>query len=148
MGATNEMFIQMQDALVNDLNKIKNGEVHLLQATIELRKQRVFHEEMIEEIKAFESENYNEIEAEAKEYQNEYGGASFEFRNGRKTFDFNGIEEIKEAKEHAKKVESKYKSAWEMKQKGLAPVDEETGEVLQVPTVKYGKSVMIVKLPK
>lgn len=148
MGVTSEMFIQMQDALVNDISRVENGEVHLLEATIELRKQKAFHEQMIENIKSFESENFNEIEVQAKEYQNEYKGSTFEFRNGRKTFDFKGIEEVEIAKDNAKEIEAKYKAAWEMKQKGLAPVDEDTGEVLQVPTVKYGKSVMVVKLPK
>lgn len=148
MGATSELFIQMQDQLVNTINQVENGDIQVLDAVIEMRKQREFHEQMLKEISHFESENYNEIELEAKEHQNEFRGAKFEFRNGRKTFSFKGIEEVEKATKDLKSVKDKYQSAWEMKQKGLAPVDEETGEVLQIPTVSYGKSSMVIKLPK
>lgn len=148
MGATSELFIQMQDQLVNTINQVENGDIQVLDAVIEMRKQREFHEQMLKEISHFESEKYNEIELEAKEHQNEFRGAKFEFRSGRKTFSFKGIDEVEKATEDLKTVKDKYQSAWEMKQKGLAPVDEDTGEVLQLPTVSYGKSSMVVKLPK
>lgn len=148
MGATSELFIQMQDELVNTINQVESGDIEVLDAVIKMRKQKAFHEEMLKEIAHFENEKFNEIELEAKEYQNEFRGAKFEFRNGRKTFSFKGIDEVEKATKDLKSVKDKYQSAWEMKQKGLAPVDEDTGEVLQLPTVSYGKSSMVVKLPK
>lgn len=148
MGATSELFIQMQDKFINTCNNVENGNIELLEGVIEMRKQKAFHEQMIKDINAFEYENYNEIESSAKEHQNEFRGVKFEFRGGRKTFDFKGIEEVQIAKDNAKEIEQKYKTAWEMKQKGFAPVDEETGEILKLPNVKFGKSIMVVKLPK
>lgn len=148
MGAISELYIQMQDEFINTCDNVENGNIELLEAVIEMRKQKAFHEQMIKDINEFEAQNYNDIENSAKDYQNEFRGVKFEFRGGRKTFDFKGIEEVQIAKDNAKEIEQKYKTAWEMKQKGFAPVDEETGEVLQIPIVKYGKSSMIVKLPK
>lgn len=148
MGATSELFIQMQDELVNTLDSVENGDINVLDAVIEFRKQKAFHEQMIKEINHFESENYNEIEISAKEHQNEFRGAKFEFRAGRKTFDFSEINEVVDAKKKAKEVEAKYKTAWQLNQKGTSALDEDTGEILQIPTVKYGKSSMVVKLPK
>lgn len=148
MGATSELFLQIQDEFVNTCDNVENGNTELLEAVIEMRKQRAFHEQMLKDISSFESEYLNEIENSAKEHQNEFKGAKFEFRAGRKTFDFSGIEEVKIAKQNAKEIESKYKTAWELNQKGTSALDEDTGEILQIPSVKYGKSSMVVKLPK
>ncbi|WP_435416298.1 hypothetical protein [Polaribacter aestuariivivens] len=148
MGATSELFIQMQDELVNTCEQVENGDIEILDAVIEFRKQRSFHEQMLKEIGSFENQYFNEIENSAKEHQNEYRGAKFEFRAGRKNFDYSKIDEVVKAKENAKAVESKYKTAWDLSQKGTSALDEDTGEILQIPIVKYGKSTMVVKLPK
>lgn len=148
MGATSELFIQMQDELVNVCEQVENGDIEILDAVVQMRKQRSFHEEMLKEIGNFENQYFNEIENSAKEYQNEFRGAKFEFRGGRKTFDFKGIKEIETANTKLKDAKSKYQLAWEMNQKGQVSVDPDTGEVLQIPAVKYGKSSMVVKLPK
>ncbi len=149
MGATKELFIQMQDELVNTCDAVENGDINVLDAVIELRKQKQFHEEMLKEIKNFETQYSDEIEQEATANQNEYRGATFEFRAGRKTFDFSKIKEVKIAKDNVKELEQKYKQAFEMKQKGMTAIDESTGEIItELPTVKYAKSSIIVKLPK
>ncbi len=148
MSKTKELFIGMQDELINTFNAYENGDINVLDAVIYLREQKAFHEEMLKNIKDFESENQHEIELEANANQNEYKGAKFEFRAGRKTFDYSKIEEVATAKNNVKELEQKYKSAWENHQKGLVPVDAETGEILQLPEMKVGKSTMVVKMPK
>lgn len=148
MGGISELYIQMQDELINTCNEVENGNKEILDAIIELRKQKQFHEQILKEINTFESQYFTEIECTAKEHENEFKGVKFEFRAGRKTFDFKGIQEVEIAKQNAKEIEQKYKSAWDMKQKGMIPIDEDTGEVLPIPKVKYSKSSMIIKLPK
>lgn len=147
MGATSELFIQMQDEFVNTCNAIEEGNLDLLDGVINLRKQRVFYEEMASNIKTFESQYQEEIQQKAQDFGNEYKGVKFEFRKGGKTFDYKGIEEWKIASTNLKEIEDKYKSAWENAQKGNMSVTED-GEVLQLPQVNYRKDSMIIKLPK
>lgn len=147
MGVSKDLFISMQEALVDTIERTENGYINHLDAVIELRKQKSFHEEMLKSISEFESENYNEIELQAKDYDNKYKGVKFEFRNGRKTFDFSKIEEVKIADANLKEIKKKYQTAWDSVQKGITPVDDSTGEILQVPIMSQGKSVMVVKIP-
>lgn len=147
MGATSEMFIQMQEEFMNTCENVDNGEISVLDAVIEMRNQRAMHEQMLKNFKNFEKEKADEIETEADAYGNKYKGATFEFRSGGKSFDYKGISEIDELENQLKEKKSLYKTAWENKQKGLLNVTED-GEELQLPKVKYRASSMIVKLPK
>lgn len=146
MEANSNFKVQMQDEIINTCEDYKNGNIQLLEAVLRLRKRRVECESILKNIAAFEAEHYNEIELSAKEHQNEFRGAKFEFRNGRKTFDFSNIKEINDVTQKLTDTKSKYQTAWEMHQKGVAPVDADTGEVLELPTMKQGKSSMVVKL--
>lgn len=147
MGRMSELHIQMQDELINQINLEENGECSVLDTIIYMRKERAFHEEMLNNIKKFETQKIDSIQTEAEQYQNEYKGAKFEFRSGGKTFDYSNIREVQEEEEKLKALKEKYKSAWEMKQKGFEPVTED-GEILELPIPKYRKDSMIVKLPK
>lgn len=85
---------------------------------------------------------------EAEKYGNksfEYNGQKFEVRDGAKRYSFKDIEEWKIANENLKNIEEKYKTAYKNNKIGLSALDEETGEVLQVPTVTNNKSSLIVK---
>lgn len=137
---------QLKDKFLKIIEQVESGDINYLDATIEVRKMKLELNELLNNLNAFESEYYNEIEMEAQEYQNEYKGAKFEFRSGRKMFDFKGIDEVDKANQRLKEVKQKYQSAWENNQKGLAPIDAETGEILNLPIVKYGKSSVVVKL--
>ena len=136
----------LKDEIINICEDYKGGNIEILEAVLALRRLKTDCEAILKDISSFESEYYNEIELSSKEYNNQFRGARFEFRNGRKTFDFTKIAEIIRANKTLKDLKKKYQVAWEMKQKGIAPVDEETGEILQVPEMKQSKSSMIVKL--
>lgn len=84
---------------------------------------------------------------EAEKYDKSFvhHNLKIERRDGRKTWNFKKIEEWSKAEEQRKKVEGKYKAAFEMYQRGATPIDESTGEVLQLPEVTYSKDVLIVK---
>lgn len=71
----------------------------------------------------------------------EDSGFIFEKRQGRKMYSFKGIQEYEVAKNHVKEVEEKYKK---MLSSGIE-VDEETGEVVKLPTITYGSDMLIVK---
>ncbi|MXV39373.1 hypothetical protein GO491_11910 [Flavobacteriaceae bacterium Ap0902] len=147
MIRTKELHIQMQDHLINEMERADEGYTSILDTIINLRKEREFHEQMIKDIKAFEDAKKDEIQTEAEQYQNEYKGAKFEFRSGGKTLDYSGIPEVSEKEKELKEIKEKYKMAFENSQKGLLVISED-GEELPLPKPKYRKGSMIVKLPK
>lgn len=117
-----------------------------LSAVIELRKEREHLENSLALIKEFEAENYDLIQNEAEKYQNQYKGFKFEFRNGRKTYDFKAIPEWQSAEKYKKEIEAKYKSMLEAKIKGAPHANiSEDGEELPLPEIKYSKSSLIIK---
>ena len=148
MIRTKDLFMQMQEDFVNTCNDVENGNISVLDAVITLRRQREIHEQMLENIKAFEAENIEQIEREASYNQNQYKGAKFEFRGEGKSFSFKNIKEWEYAKDNLKEIEEKYKNVYLNKEKGLATFDESTGEELSIPEVTFRKSALIVKFEK
>lgn len=130
--------------ILNLIQRAEDGEMSLLDAVIQLRKIKESCDSTLSFIKEFEDKYKDQIETEASAYQNEYKGATFEFRAGGKMFSFKGISEIEQKEAELKALKDRYQSAWENKQKGLLAVTED-GEELQLPTVSYRKSSMIVK---
>ncbi len=84
-------------------------------------------------------------EAENHEKTFEHRGLKFEKRNGRKVWNFKGIQEYDLADAAKKEVEAKYKSAYSSYQKGITPVDPETGEQLDIPEVHNADDVLVIK---
>lgn len=129
----------------NTIEEYNKGNVNVLETYIALKEFKSFYESQIEIIKKFESENINEIELEIREHHNEFNGYKFEIRNGRNLYDFSKISEIQEKKKELKNIEAKYKLAFDAFQKGNRMIDDETGEVLELPTLRLGKSSIVLK---
>ncbi len=147
MGRTKEIFTELRDDFINKCQLVEDGEECLLDTVIQMREDMAFYEEMIKNIKDFEAENYGEIETRANEYQNTYKGVDFEFRSGRRMFNYKGIPEWEEAKSKLKFVEDKYKAAWNNVSNGLMAVSED-GEELSLPDVTYGSKSVVIKKSK
>lgn len=98
-------------------------------------------------VKEIESSALNEAQR-WDEKQFDTDGFHFEKRNGSARYDFSGIEEYNRVKDNLKQLEEKYKVAFRSWQKGITPVDDETGEVIPQPKVTYSKDVLIVKSTK
>ena len=86
-------------------------------------------------------------------------GYSFTVRGGSTRYYFTDVKEVQEKKKQAesteayreyKSSEQKYKTAFLMKQKGQSIVDEETGEILDVSSVKvvYSPDTLSIKRTK
>jgi hypothetical protein len=86
---------------------------------------------------------YNESEKYDKTFK--IGSYQFTRVEGRKQFDFKNIDEWKVAKENLVQIENKYKSVYENNKNGISSLNEQTGEVLQVPVVTFSKSSLSVK---
>ena len=143
MVGSKEMYMDMQQELAATITDYENGNIGVLDALTSLRTKRVWLEDGLSIIKDFESGAISEIAESAKEYQGKYNGFTIEVRQGRKTYDFSKIDEIKIAKANVKELEDYYKKAFEAKQKNILTASED-GEEIQLPELKYGKSYAIV----
>lgn len=144
MGATKELYGQMQDQLMQQVADYENGRVGVLDAFTSLREARTELEMGLEIIKSFEAQYYDEIAQEAKDQDGQYNGWSIEVRAGRKIYDFSGIEEIKIAEANVKELKDYYKKAFEAHQKNILMADQD-GQEIDLPEIKYGSSYIVAK---
>jgi hypothetical protein len=93
--------------------------------------------------KSIDSMAYEEAEKYGKNFVR--NNRKFTLIEGRKSFDFKNINEWIIAKESLVQIENKYKSVYENNKNGISSLNEETGEVLAIPTVTFSKSSITVK---
>ena len=75
----------------------------------------------------------------------EHEGMKCELRSGRKVWDFKGIPEWAEMTKAIKDKTEQYKGAYSAWEKGGSVFDEETGEQIPIPKVKYTDDVLVIK---
>lgn len=128
--------------------KVERGELEALQGFALLKEMEKDFKQKLEILHCLAVE---ESELYGKSF--EHNGYKFERRNGRAIYDFKGIsdwEEIdqkeKEIKAKKKEKEQLYKQAFDVWKKSMNRlVNEDTGEVVPMPKVKYTGDVLIVK---
>lgn len=158
MSKSSELFIQIQEELVNATNKAIEGEKSHLETLLYMREIRKQAETTIEIIKDYEDSNIQEIINEASKFQNSYGGFEIREVSGRKIYNFKGISEIEEKESEKKELEEKYKTAFIGFQKGTVQTTtddegnrfwiDENGELKPFPELNVGKSYLSVKKQK
>lgn len=157
MGATKEMFIAIQDELVNTLDKYDNGEQTALETLLYMRGFRTKAEEIIAVTKDFETQNIEAIETESQQHGGSFKGHEIKRVNGRKTYSFKHISEIQNLESKKKELEKQYQYAFDGVQKGIVQTTEsdgkkywidENGEMKELPEINYGASYITVKKSK
>ena len=146
MGRTKELFYQLQEEFVAKCQAVEDGDISILDAVIEFRKQKKECEDYIEIIKQFESSNIEQIEIQVDQNSGYYKGAELSVRQGGKIYNYTKITEWQKASEHLKAIEERYKNALINKEKGLMTVDQDGVILEEYPEVTYRKSSLIVKL--
>ena len=96
MGKSKQMFLAIQDEMVNSIDRFENGEVSALDTLLYLRGFRDDAEQIVRDVKQFEDDNLEDIEREAVANGGSYNGFEIKKVNGRKTFSFKNIAEISE----------------------------------------------------
>lgn len=161
MGATKEVFAKerekemaMEDStpfmefrknIKNVITRAKKGELSRLDAVIKLRENRRQMEAVLSDIKKYEDDELEEIAMDAANYPEGYKGYQFEYRNGRKLWNFKSIPEYNKYSEKLKEVQEAGIAAFELFQKtGSKPITED-GELLPMPELNYAKSSLVVK---
>ena len=154
MGKSKQMFLAIQDEMVNSIDRFENGEVSALDTLLYLRGFRDDAEQIVRDVKQFEDDNLEDIEREAVANGGSYNGFEIKKVNGRKTFSFKNIAEISELEKSKKDLETKYKQAFEGVQKGIVQTINEDGEVFWIdengevkpfPEISYSRAYLTVK---
>ena len=128
--------------IVNNIVKdVEIGNINPLDAyTIFKRMESVFNEAK----KSIDTFAIDEAEKFGKS-SFEFNGQKYEVRNGATRYSFDHIEEYANKKAELKTLEEKYKLAYKNSSLKLSSLDENTGEVLELPKVTSSKSSLIVK---
>jgi len=135
----------MIDKATDIIKEATNGDILLIDGLIELNFIEKEAKEVLDLIKEFKHKFLRELESDSLEHQKKYRGHMIVVNNGKVTYSYKEIKEWEEVSERKKEIEQKYKSAFLSNQKGLTVVDDETGEVLELPTVSYSKSSISVR---
>lgn len=154
MERSKEMFLQVQEELLELHNKAIEGEVSNLDALIKMRNAKADAEKVLEIVKTFEDERLNEITTEAESYGGTYQGFEIKSVNGKKIFNYKQIPQITELENQKKNLEDKFKNAFEGFQKGIVQTTEvdgvrywidEDGELQLFPELTIGKIFLQIK---
>jgi len=149
-----ELFMQVQEELLQINEQAQEGELSNLDALIKMRNAKAEAEKVLEIVKVFEDDNLNKITQEAEAYNGVYCGYEIKSVSGRKSYNFKGIEEIDQKLNEKSQLEEKYKSAFYGFQKGTVQTTvvedvrywiDENGELKPFPELTIGKSYLTVK---
>ena len=157
MSYNSELHVQMQDQLLQMAEQVYEGELSHLDALITMRQHKEQLEKSLDIIKHYETENLNEITNKADEYKGKYLGYEIKSVSGRKSYSFKGIIEVENAEQEKKRIEEKYKSAFDGFQKGTVLTEEVDGVLHWIdsdgflqpfPELSIGKSYLTVSKAK
>lgn len=126
--------------IVLDLNdKVINGEMSALKAYILLKDLEKLTKDVL---KGLQDQAIDEAESYGKGEHDAYG-AKFQVRNGATRWDFKHIQEWKNKSADLKAYEESLKA---LAKSGHTGIDEETGEVLELPKQVFGATTLSIKL--
>lgn len=75
-------------------------------------------------------------------------GVSVSVRSVGGRWDFKHLKDWSETKSKLETIEAKYKALYKTKELGTIPVDEETGEILEMPYYSQGSDAIYLTFPK
>jgi len=152
--STKDLFMEVQEELLQLHNDVVEGEVSNLEALIKMRKAKVEAEKVLEIVKKFEDERINEISSEAESYGGTYQGFEIRAINGRKTYSFKNCPIVTDLEKKKKEAEEFYKNVFEGYQKGVVQSKEVDGvwywldidgDLQPFPELNIGKSFLQIK---
>lgn len=124
------------EKIIKTIEQIEDG-----YETIELFRELYFRFKDIDALK----EKFKKLQ---REYFDKYSVAELkdekiEKRNGKRTYDFNGIQEWIDIDEEKKRIEAKLKG--NLQRDALEEINQDTGEIIfhEVPKVKFAKDSII-----
>ena len=144
MNGSKEYLEEVQQGFANKMMEYDNGDSEILDVLLYLEDYRKPLEDCLKIIKSFKDENLDAIEVSAMDYKDGYNGFDVAVRNGGRMYNFKGVDEWMTYDKAKKECEDRLKQAFISKEKGLL-VASEDGEEIELPTLSYRKSSVIVK---
>jgi len=130
----------MKNQILETVQKSFDGDITHISALVRLNEHKKEIEECLSLIKDWQQQMQTEIEADVIDNNGTYNGYDIKLVAGRKTYNFQSVQEIEEVNVQKKELESKYKSLFDVYVKtGQNPISED-GEVYDLPSISYGKS--------
>ena len=128
------------------INKYDKGEISLEDAVVEAEQVRKHFEAELAFLKDFKYSHSESIERLTKELPDGHRGFLFEVRKGRVTYDFKGVEQWEFFNKQKQDYETKLKTIVKAKMSGAIYANvTEDGEEIQLPTIKHGRSSVVLK---
>jgi len=130
-------YINIERMFADTVQKVVDGELDALEVYAKMKQ---FNNHLQDCIKAVQEEAIREAERYG-EKSFEHKGMSFEFREGRRTYDFKHIPEWVEEKNKLKEIEKRAKTAAHMN----GTFVDEDGAVVEPCIIKHSSPSLIVK---
>lgn len=129
-------FTALSNRFEYDVDQYENGNISALDLAVKFKNEMDIMSTQIENRKAWLDENKSTIAGESEGHgKSGYKGLIFTVQI-RSTPSYKNIDSWVKADELKKKIEAKAKLAMQLMEKGIDPVDAQTGELLPVPEVK------------
>ena len=137
MGISKEFDrMYFEESFLNFCDEYESGNLTALDVATKFKQENDYFETMMNMRKSWMEEYREEISDEAIGYGREgYNGFIWGLQS-RKTYDFKNVDEWLITKQKLSEIEEKGKLALQLQEKGIEPVDAETGELLPIPQVK------------
>lgn len=139
-----ELYNFIEGQIKKNVENVNEGFASPLYTYIELKRILKDVEQAIKEI---QPEALKEAEMHGKG-ETMVAGALISVRAVGGRWNFKNVPEWAKQKSEIDRIESKYKALYKTKELGTIPVDEETGEILDLPEYSHGTDAIFVKFPK
>ena len=154
-----EILLEKQLTVQQEIvSRQRNGRMHLEDLVRQVKHGNIpacFAATKIKQLDKDLKRTYSQIEEQAKDELRgvtsyTYGDYQLKFKEGSRTIDYSGCEEVVIMEKHLKSVKEKYKAALEGVEKGNTVLLEghsfadQNGEQLPLPTHKYNKSSIVL----
>lgn len=133
-------FEKLENQLLDLLDKAEAGELDTLETYANLKKLSGIVSDAVKQLE-------EKALQEASKHDGNFirGSFSFESRGGRKIWDFKPVKKWAELNNQIKQLEGSLKMAFEARQNDFSMVDEETGEIQELPNISFSKPSLIVR---
>lgn len=137
MGINKELDrMYWEERFLNLADDYDCGNTSALEVAIEFRKDNEYFEQLMNMRKSWMEEYKDEIVDESEQYGRDGFNGYIFTKQSKRTYDFNNVSEWIQTKQKLAEIEEKGKLALKLQEKGIEPVDAETGELLPIPQVK------------
>lgn len=130
-----------RDKIENLLNNVEDGELSASWAFVVIKEELDFLQDCMDQLKP-------QVIEEVRSFPVTHGALRVEYMPGTRRYSFDHLDDYKHLKQKIKSLECDYKMAYSAYESGRSILNEQTGEILQLPHVTYTKDTVKVTVRK